>query len=60
MCNKIEATDITARYYFSNNIINRKFFDPNKIKIDEESNKNIHIYYIGYVRIKKRFEICKN
>ena len=60
MCNKIEATDITVRYYFSNNIINIKFFDPNKIKIDEESNKNIHIYYIGYVRIKKRFEICKN
>ena len=36
MCNKIEATDITSRYYFSNNIINIKFFDPNKIKIDEE------------------------
>ena len=27
-------------------------FDPNNIKIDENSYKNILIYYIGYVRIK--------
>ena len=26
--------------------------DPNKIKIDEKSNKNILIYYTGYVLIK--------
>ena len=27
-------------------------FDPNNIKIDEKSYKNILIYYIGYVTIK--------
>ena len=29
-----------------------KLFDPNKVKIDENSNKTILIYYIGYVTIK--------
>ena len=29
-----------------------KSFDPNKIKINEKSHKNILIYYIGYVTIK--------
>ena len=33
-------------------IINIKNFDPNNIKIDEKSYKNIHIYYVGYVTIK--------
>ena len=42
-------------YYFSNDIsnINIKNFDPNNIKIDEKSYKNIFIYYIGHVAIKK-------
>ena len=39
-------------YYFSDDIIKIKTFDPNKIKIDEKSHKNILIYYIGYVTIK--------
>ena len=39
-------------YYFSDDIIKIKTFDPNKIKIDEKSYKNILIYYIGYVTIK--------
>ena len=32
--------------------INIKIFDPNNIKIDEKSYKNILIYYIGYVTVK--------
>ena len=39
-------------YYFFDDIINIKNFDPNNIKIDEKSYKNILIYYIGYVTIK--------
>ena len=39
-------------YYFFDDIINLKNFDPNKIKIDEKSYKNILIFYIGYVMIK--------
>ena len=39
-------------YYFFNDIINIKKFDPNDIKIDEKSYKNILIDYVGYVTIK--------
>ena len=39
-------------YYFFDDIINIKEFDPNNIKIDEKSNKNILTDYIAYVTIK--------
>ena len=29
-----------------------KAFDPNKIKTDEKSSKNLFIYYLKYVKIK--------
>ena len=35
-------------------MINIKNLDPNKIKIDEKSYKNILIYYIGYVTLKDK------
>ena len=53
MSNKVK--DISKKdhtYYFFDDIINIKYFDPNNIKIDEKSCKNIFIYYIGYVTIK--------
>ena len=53
MSNKVKDMNIKiCTYYFFNNIINTKQFDPNNIKIDEKSYKNILIYYIGYVTIK--------
>ena len=39
-------------YYFFDDIINIKNFDPNNIKIDEKLYKNILIYYIGYLMVK--------
>ena len=39
-------------YYFFDDIINIKNFDPNNIKIDEKLYKNIFIYYIGYLTVK--------
>ena len=39
-------------YYFFNDMINIKNFDPSLIKIDKKSYKNIGIYYIGYITIK--------
>ena len=36
--------------YFYNNIID---LEPNLLKIDKKSYKNIDIYYIGYITIKK-------
>ena len=40
-------------YYFYSNVIDLKNFEPNLLKIDKKSNKNIDIYYIGYATIKK-------
>ena len=44
-------------YYFFDDVINIKVFDPNNIDIDEKPYKNILIYYIGYVTIKKDLKI---
>ena len=53
MSNKVKDIDIKNRtHYFCDDIINTKKFDPNNIKIDENSYKNTLIYYNGYVRIK--------
>ena len=40
-------------YYFYNDIINLKYFEPNLLKIDKKSYKNIGIYKIGYITIEK-------
>ena len=39
-------------YYFFNDIINIKNFDPNNIEIDKKSYKNILTYCIEYVTFK--------
>ena len=62
MSNKVNDVDIKNRtYYFFNDVINIKHFDPNNIKIDEKSYRNILICQIGYVTIHdQRFEIREN
>ena len=40
-------------YYFYNDMINLKNFEPNLLKIDRKLYKNIRIYNIGYITIKK-------
>ena len=53
MSSKVKDIDIKNRtYYFFNDIINIKHFNPNNIKAYEKSYKNILIYYIGHVTIK--------
>ena len=53
MSNRFKDIDIKNRkYYFLDDSINIKKFDPKKIKIDEKSYKNIFIYYSRYVTIK--------
>ena len=39
-------------YYFFDDMINIKDFDPNLLKIDKKSYKNIDVYYIGYITMK--------
>ena len=47
-------------YYFYNDIIDLKNFDARLLKIDKKSYKNIDIYYIGYITIKKNGWLWKN
>ena len=50
MSNKFKDVDIKNHtYYFFDDSNDIKNFNPNKIKIDKKSYKNILIYYIGYV-----------
>ena len=39
-------------YYFFDNAINVEHFDPNLLKTDKKSYKNIKNYYIGYITMK--------
>ena len=43
---------LTTTYILLDDINYIKFFEANKIKVDENSYENILIYYIGYVTIK--------
>ena len=45
--------------YFYNDIIDLKNFDPRLLKTDKKSFKDIGIYYIGYITIKK-IDGCEN
>ena len=36
-------------YYFYDDMVNIKDFDPNLLKSDKKSFKNIGVYYIGYI-----------
>ena len=46
-------------YHFINDIIDIKIFHSNLLKIDKKPYKDIEIYYIGYITIKK-FSDCEN
>ena len=51
---EIKQINIKNRtYYFYNDIIDLKNFDARLLKIDKKSYKNIGIYNIGYITIKK-------
>ena len=46
-------------YYFYNDVINIKNFDASLLKVDKKSFKDIGIYNIGYITIK-RIDDCEN
>ena len=54
---KISIKNLT--YYFYNDINDLKNFEPNLLKIDKKSYKNIDIYYIGSIAIKKKMMIMR-
>ena len=59
MGNLKELSINNSTYYFYNDIINLKDFHSNLLKIDKKQYKEIDIYYIGYITIKK-IGNCKN
>ena len=61
MSNKVKDIDIKShRYYFFDDIINIKNFDLNKNKIDEKSDRDILVSYIGYAMIKDQKDVKIN
>ena len=57
---EVKQIEIKNRtYYFYNDMINLQDFESNQLKIDKKSYKNIDIYYIGYIPIKK-IDDCEN
>ena len=57
---KVKQIEIKNRTYcFYNNMINLKNFDSILLKIDKKHYKEINIYFIGYITIKK-IDDCEN
>ena len=52
MSNNLKDVNMKNHTYYFFDDINIKDFDPDNIKIDEKSYRNILIYYIAYVTIK--------
>ena len=51
---QIKKNNIKNRTYcIFNDMVNIKNFDPNQVKIDKKPQKNIIVYYIGYITIKQ-------
>ena len=44
-------------YYFHNDLINIKDFDPKLLKLDKKLFKNIGVYYIGYITKKDAYKV---
>ena len=55
----VKQTNIKNRTYYFYDMINIKHFDPILLKIDRKSYKNIGIYNIRYITIKK-IDDCEN
>ena len=44
-------------YYFWNDLINLKDFDPRLLKLDKMSSVDVDIYYTGYITKKVEYNI---
>ena len=56
---KVKQINIKNRTYNFYNKINLKTFDARLLTVDKKDYKEIDIYYIGYVTVKKMAN-CKN
>ena len=44
-------------YYFYDDMVNIKYFDPNFLKLGKKSFKNIGVYYIEYITKSDEYKI---
>ena len=51
----VKQIDIKNRTYYFYNIIDLENFDSGLLKLDKKSYKDIGIYNIGYIAIKKKW-----
>ena len=56
---KVKKLNIKNRTYYFNDIINIKYFLSNLLRIDKKRYKDIDIYYIGYITVKRICD-CEN
>ena len=50
---QVKEIKIKPTYHYFDDMINIKNFHSNLLKINKKSHKDIDIYYIGYIIIKK-------
>ena len=53
-----EINNKNRTYYYFDDMNNIKDLDSNLLKIDKKSDKNVDVYYIGYI-IMKDFDYVK-
>ena len=56
---EVKKINIKSAYHYFEDMVNIEDFHTNLLKIDKKSHKDIDIYYIGYIIIKK-FNDYKN
>ena len=56
---EVKKINIKSAYHYFKDIVNIEDFHSNLLEIDKKSYKDINIYYIGYIAIKK-FGDCEN
>ena len=56
---QVKETNIKSAYYFLDDMVDIEDFHSKLLAIDKKSHKDIDIYYIVYVTIKK-FSDCEN
>ena len=56
---QVKEMNIKNQTYFFDDIVDIKNFHSDLLKIDKKSHKDINIYYISYITIKK-FSDCES
>ena len=56
---EVKKINIKSAYHYFEDMVNIEDFHSNLLNIEKKSHKDIDIYYIGYIIIKK-FDDCEN